>query len=47
VAEIDDDHIGLGASGTSTETLRAVVALGWARRDESGVTPVVDETIGA
>ncbi|MFS0887143.1 HAD-IIA family hydrolase [Aeromicrobium sp. 179-A 4D2 NHS] len=47
VAEIDDDRIGLVASGTSTETLRAVVALGWARRDESGVTPVVDETIGA
>ncbi|MTB86735.1 HAD-IIA family hydrolase [Aeromicrobium senzhongii] len=46
-AEIADGVLRVATSGGPTETLRAVVALGWAARAESGITVTVDATIGA
>lgn len=46
-AEVRDGTLTVTAEGTSTETLRALVGLGWARRDESGVDLNVNETIDA
>jgi glycerol 3-phosphatase-2 len=44
-AEIGDGAIRVTSAGERTETLRAVVALGWACRDESGISVTVDATI--
>lgn len=46
-AEVDGDLIRVTSRGGRTEILRAVVALGWAYRDESGRAVTVDETIDA
>jgi len=46
-AEIRDGVIRVTTAGGPTETIRAVVELGWATRDESGITVAVDATIGA
>lgn len=47
VAEVVDGHIRVTSRGDTTSTLRAVVALGWAWRDESGRGVTLDETIDA
>ncbi|MET1132702.1 MAG: HAD-IIA family hydrolase [Aeromicrobium sp.] len=44
-AELRDGTLTVVAEGTSTETLRALVGLGWACRDESGVDLNVNETL--
>lgn len=45
--EIVDGHIRVTSEGSDTDTLRAVVGLGWALRDESGRRVTVDATIDA
>lgn len=47
VAELDGERVWVTAAGTELESLRAVVALGWACRDESGLVVTLDETIDA
>ncbi|GAA3547021.1 haloacid dehalogenase [Aeromicrobium flavum] len=46
-AEIRDGAIAVTSPGEPTETLRAVVGLGWACRDASGISVTVDATIDA
>lgn len=45
--ELRDQILSVVSEGTRTETLRAIVGLGWACRDESDVPLNVDETIDA
>ncbi len=47
VVELVDDRLVVSTPADPVSTLRAVVALGWACRDESGRDVVVDETIDA
>lgn len=47
VAELDGDRVRVTSGAGTTAALRAVVALGWACRDESGRAVTVDETIDA
>ncbi len=44
-ARVADGRLQVVAEGTRTETLRALVALGWACRDESSASVTLDETI--
>jgi glycerol 3-phosphatase-2 len=46
-AQIDAGQIRVVNEGRALETVRAIVALGWAHRDETGVTPALDATIDA
>lgn len=47
IAEIHDGAIRVTQEGAGSETLRAIVGLGWAWRDESGIDVTVDERIDA
>lgn len=47
IARVTDGRLHVTAQGPATDTLRALVALGWAYRAESTAPVTVDETIGS